>query len=84
MTGRTKYDLPPMPLDLQVGSQVRLLSGATVGRIGAISAGAFRLDAGSEAAWLLQDAIFTAGVGGVTLACELDGLHRYRSAAGRA
>lgn len=84
MTSRTQYDMAAMPLEVHSGAPVRVLSGATVGRIGAVAGNRFRLNAGDQEVWLTQDAIFTADVGGVVLACELDGLHRYRSAATRA
>lgn len=84
MISRTQFDMAAMPLDLHVGTPVRVLSGRLVGQIAAIAGNRFRLNAGGEDVWLTHDAIFTADVGAVTLACELEGLHRYRSAAARA
>ena len=84
MTTRTQFDMAAMPLDLHVGTPVRVLSGRVVGQVAAIAGNRFRLTAGGEDVWLTQDAIFTADVGCVTLACELEGLHRYRGLAVRA
>lgn len=83
MTSRTQFNMAAMPLDLHVGAPVRVLTGRIVGQVAAIAGNRFRLNVGGEDVWLTHDAIFTADIGGVTLACELEGLHRYRSAAAR-
>ena len=83
MTNQFTGEIQSLPLDIEKGAPVRLLSGQRVGSVGALSDRAFRLDADAESVWLSTDAVFTSDIGGITLVCEIDGLVHYRALTAR-
>lgn len=63
--------------NMRVGLPVRLMSGETIGRVGAISGSNFRLEMDGGQVWLTKESIFTADIGTATLVCGRNGLSAY-------
>lgn len=66
---------------MTVGLPVRSMSGQRLGTVEALHPTAFGLLTGQGTVWLSYDAVFTADIRSVTLACEPKGLASYRSGA---
>jgi hypothetical protein len=53
------------------------MSGARVGTVGSVLDGRIEVVTLEGRKWLVNDAVFDAGFGRVTLVCEMPGLKRY-------
>lgn len=65
-------------LNLSQGLDVRSVSGAPLGTVGAVRRTCFRLDGNLRPMWLVRDAVFTVDDGVVSLICEEQGLEHLR------
>ena len=64
---------------MTVGLPVRSMSGEHLGVVQSLHPSAFGLLTESGTVWLSYEAVFTADIGNVTLACERQGVSSYRS-----